>query len=241
MMTNLTKKKTIAITIIFLIPILLNWVLQWNVGYCGSIISGNDGAPVTWLAFWGTYLGAIGAFVMAYVSYFQSKKEGIRIHLRNQYEFLSRDYEIFERYMVKQLRVHSFSRITKLYYLAKDVYKTTKVDREQRIRIFKEYYYSRVQDLDETTLGYARLLEQENTYLPYGHELMRINTMYLEIFDSFFELVDSKNPDEASLDKIYKEAYLFFKTQKLGEIGQKLQLELITKLTEISNKIKKME
>ena len=70
---------------------------------------------------------------------------------------------------------------------------------------------------------------------------MRINNKYIEIFQGFFELVDSKNPDEATLDKIYNEAYHFFKTQKLGEIGQELQLELIAKLKEISNNIKNME
>ncbi len=143
--------------------------------------------------------------------------------------------------MVKQLRVHSFSRITKLYYLAKDIYKTTEEDREYRVRTFKEYYYSKFQDLDETSFTYARLLEQGDTYHPYGLELMRINKKYIEIFQGFFELVDSKNTDEATLDKIYNEAYHFFKTQKLGEIGQELQLELIAKLKEISNKIKNME
>lgn len=178
---------------------------------------------------------------MASISYYQSKKEGARIHLRNQYEFLSRDYEYFEKYMVKQLRIHSFSRITKLYYLAKDVYNATEVDREQRVRIFKEYYYSKFQDLEETSLGYARLSEQGDKYHTYGLELQNVNKMWVEVYLCFLELVESKDSDKTKLDKIYYDAYTFLKIQKLAQIGQKLQIELMAKLEEVSNKIKKME
>ena len=58
-----------SIIIVFLIPIVLNFVLQWNTNPTGTtpIITspGENDGPKIWLAFWATYIGAIGATVIA--------------------------------------------------------------------------------------------------------------------------------------------------------------------------------
>ena len=119
---KLTKRSIIAALLLILtIPLALNFILQIKNQTPVSIIAGNDGAPATWLQFWGTYLAAIASFVMAFVAYRQSednrndnmklREQGVR---RTEYESKKQEYDLFEKRLVQDMKLYLVSRFTKI-------------------------------------------------------------------------------------------------------------------------------
>ena len=112
----------IVISIILLIPLLLNTILQCKTIHY-NVIGGEDG-PIEWLSFWGAYIGAIGAAMMAWVSYYQSRKESERLSLRTQIEHERCFYDKLEELIVKDVSIHSLSRV----YEIKSAFKVNQED-----------------------------------------------------------------------------------------------------------------
>ena len=71
----------LAIIGIILLPICLNYILQIRTNL--SVV----GDPVTWLAFWGSFIGAIASFAMVFITYYTLKQN------KTQLEELKRQWE----------------------------------------------------------------------------------------------------------------------------------------------------
>ena len=93
---------------VILIPVVLNWVLQWTVPACTEVIGGARSTEV-WLVFWGSFLAAIGSFAMAILTFITSREDRRKSFLQNKLNYLLSEYSTIEMEIQENERVHSIT------------------------------------------------------------------------------------------------------------------------------------
>lgn len=185
-----------------LLPVFLNWILQWDVTDC-KIIAGQDGASALWLGFWGSYLAAIGAFVMAWVSYKQNQNEGRRNILRMEYERARDEYNSLEQYVISQYHLHSSYKFTSILYILETKGKDGIVDA-------KYAQATLLNELNNTSLYAARLKHSiDEKYTEYGKIICNYNIKCIDqcielrkFIDNFENTTDIDMSIKNVIDKI---------------------------------------
>lgn len=173
----------IIASIILFIPCLLNYILQLN-SPDTKVIGGING-PSIWLAFWGTYIGAIGSIIMASVSYYQSRKESAKISLRTQIERERNLYNRLEQLIAKDVSIHSISRIYKI----KSAFLTNKYDCNVLMaQLLQDIHFA---SLD--CVSFHNTITSDE-YKLFGEALARLN---VDVFDIVSEV---KVCDEKTID-----------------------------------------
>lgn len=134
-MQDWIKKALIALIVLIVVPVLLNWVLRWDVKL--DVITDNNGnGPATWLIFWGSYLAAICSGVMAYVAYNQNNKIREDNAARVQYEEYKAHYELLSKFVYKSVELFDLRRFSYIYYRAEQQDRMAYYDSK---RILEEY------------------------------------------------------------------------------------------------------
>ena len=165
--------------VILLIPFALNFLLQLEIKSPITIIEGVEGGAVTWLQFWGSYLAAIGSFVMAVIAYTQGadaqndnqklRKQAIN---KTRYESIRKDYDIFEKIITDNVNLYTIKRFTQIGLLCENgKYSEAKIAQEQLFNnlnlssVYAVRFISNVKELNE----YTSLLKQYNeVYLDFA-------------------------------------------------------------------------
>ena len=165
-----------SLLLIVTIPVLLNFILLLN-SPSDDVIGGDEG-PTVWLAFWGTYIGAIGAIVMAGVSYYQSRSESERLSLRTQIEYERNLYNKLEHLIEKDVSIHSLSRI----YEIKSAYNTNKDDCMTLMNKLRE-------DIHLASLYCVTFdsIITSDEYKEFGNKLSKLNLNVFDIIDDVTE------------------------------------------------------
>ena len=155
------------------VPVLLNFMLQLN-SPCDSVIGGDKG-PIVWLAFWGTYIGAIGSILIAFVSYFQSRSESERMSVRTQLEHERNLYNKLEQLIEKNVSIHSICRI----YEIKSAYNVNMHNCEVLMSKLRADLY--LASLNCVTFNNIVL---SNEYKQYGTKLATLNMDVIDIVNN---------------------------------------------------------
>lgn len=161
------------------IPFTLNILLQLEIKSPISIIEGGEGGAVTWLQFWGSYLAAIGSFVMAVIAYIQgvdaqNDNQKLRSQAINKtkYESIRKDYDIFEKIITDNVKLYTVKRFTQIALLCDNgKYSEAKFAQEQLSddlnlsSVYAVRFISNVKELN----GYTSLLKRYNeVYLDFA-------------------------------------------------------------------------
>ena len=165
--------------VILLIPFALNILLQLEIKSPITIIEGVEGGAVTWLQFWGSYLAAIGSFVMAVIAYTQGtdaqndnqklRKQAIN---KTRYESIRKDYDIFEKIITDNVNLYAIKRFTQIGLLCENgKYSEAQIAQEQLFNnlnlssVYAVRFISNIKELNE----YTSLLKQYNrVYLDFA-------------------------------------------------------------------------
>ena len=92
------------IILIIVIPIILNLLLIQPQLF--RIIE-KDTTSAVWLQFWGSYLSAIGAIIMAILTYVMIRQENLRYECDHE----NRDYDILEKLIIKNEKIHNIEQV----------------------------------------------------------------------------------------------------------------------------------
>lgn len=159
----------IAILIFVTIPILLNWILRWDV-MVEVITDINGNGPATWLIFWGAYLSAIGSLIMAYIALHQNRRIREDNANRIKYEEAKAHYDILSKFINEVIPQHNIRKFCYIYYCAKQ-------------KDNNAYYYA-LKELNRYVLELEMVQYQTIDTLYFHH-----NTLY----DSFFVVLKEMN------------------------------------------------
>lgn len=86
-------KIIVAVIIIVLVPILLNYILLLRIGISEQWLIGDS---ESWLSFWGTYIGSIGTLLMVFITYKTLKQNNEQLNeLKRQWEEEHRPQIVF--------------------------------------------------------------------------------------------------------------------------------------------------
>jgi hypothetical protein len=212
----------IAASIILFIPCALNYILQLNTPV-ENVIGGING-PTTWLAFWSAYIGAIGSTIIAYVSYYQSRKESARTSLRTQIERERHLYNQLENLIVKDVSIHSVTRV----YEIKSAYNDVNIDKCNALmaQLIQDIHFA---SLD--CVSFHNIVTSEE-YMRFGKALALLN---LDIFDIVSEV---KYCDEKAIDTMLtKIKDLNARTTDLIHLGHSALLAQHQIIIDLENKL----
>lgn len=126
--TNIRAWILPIVALILAIPFTLNILLQLEIKSPINIIRGSEGGAVTWLQFWGSYLAALGSFVMAIIAYVQgadNRSDNLALRAQNthktKYESIKKDYDIFEHIVADNTKLYTVEDLRKLLCYVKPV------------------------------------------------------------------------------------------------------------------------
>ena len=111
-------KVCLSVFVIVSIPILLNFILQWNTPF-GEVIGDSNGTEV-WLGFWGAYLAAIGSTIMAVVAVISDRKTREQYAKKAEYDTARLTFDLFEKQLIEDTKLYSVARFTQIYRLCFD-------------------------------------------------------------------------------------------------------------------------
>lgn len=194
----------LAIPIIIIIPVLLNWVLRWEV-QSGPIIGGDNG-PEIWLAFWGAYLAAIGSLVMAMVALLQNSRIREQNVIKEQYEFECKQYERVESYVLENNSLYKINHLIS-FCLTLANCNDNNNQQEAYLRVRKDLisYQTR---LNTTVVKFEKMRLGLN-HSPYFPIIKEYNIVFLELCDHFNEILQrfgrDTSPDYHAYDNELKD------------------------------------
>lgn len=110
---NIILVVTGIIIVFLIIPFTLNFLLQKE--SCLKMVIGGPESPKVWLAFWGSYLAALGTLFAAGVALVNSKKERIDNRLFHRLSTLRQDYSNVEKEIIDIINIHSIFKLTEIY------------------------------------------------------------------------------------------------------------------------------
>ena len=231
---HFNKSLYVAITcfvIALLIPIILNWVLQWQVS--DNIISDPKSSPAIWLSFWGAFLSAIGSFVMALVSYYQNDSIRQQNAARIRYENYKNEYEYFETQIINACRTHSILKFTNLYRACK--FQDLEEDRFTLLNNLNEYS----EELSLVSIYAVRFYEDEDTTKFY-HLLANYNEFFSDREIELHEIaIHSKDVEELHvkfsdfLRKLNEKKISLEQSNELSNVGFQTLLQMRQKLYQL--------
>jgi len=182
------------------IPVGLNFFLRFTPP-CPVIDSPNS-APGVWLAFWGSYLSAIGAFAMAYISYTQNKWVQRQNEYYQKLTSKKEEYKDLERFVVKNENIHSYT-----YFL--NIVNACNVSDERKARELIENYFK---ELETVTLESVKIKDNIDGNNRYLQALRAINEecydMTVLISDILYYMRGEKDKIDKSEFVKYCECYI---------------------------------
>ena len=167
------------ISIIVIIPILLNFVLQCNTPR-GKVIGGEN-SPSVWLDFWGAYLAAIGSTILAIIAVYGNKKTRKQYAMKAEYETAKLAYDNFEKQIINDIKLYSVTKFTTINRLCyeNDMNNIIKVQDD----LFKELQLSSITIVkynnDVYFNDYVKLLGiYNNQFLKYSEEVKKLLVLH---------------------------------------------------------------
>ena len=146
---------------VILIPVVLNWVLQWTVPSCTEVIGGTRSTEV-WLAFWGSFLAAIGSFAMAILTFLTSREDRRKSFLQNELNYLLSEYSTIETEIQENERAHSIT------YLLSTIQDDSSADIfKKKTRIALREWFLKLTQCSSSAIKYKR----------YPYAIQYINTL----------------------------------------------------------------
>ena len=171
------------------IPVVLNEVLQWNVSDC--IIGKQGDAPATWLAFWGTYLAAIGSLVMAWVSHRQNKEIQRQNAYKVKYDACQKNYDFFEKQLIENASLYSVQCFIDI------------LNEYCKGGSYREMQCQLMFRLNQTSLYMPRYQNSaDDTMKKYGQALCQFNETFFDISLNIKEIFEDQNEEEQDKEKL---------------------------------------
>ena len=195
----------ICILLICLLPIGLNFLLLIDSGYC---VIQKDTTSAIWLAFWGSFLSAVGAFVMAFVSYWKNRAQQKTERCRIKYELAERKYNLLESFIVSNEEVHSYNNILKIFQQIDDSAPNLKLFELQTLE-----YGVKLQAASNKIVGFCR--NQSKELQEYGVILADLNVLCVSITDDIRSTIKFIN--NRDIHQLSSELRCFMKEQGINQ------------------------
>ncbi len=211
---NKTTKWIFVIIGILLIPAILNFFLQIQTGL---IILGGSESTASWLSFWGSFLSAIAAGFLGWVSLKINEKaiEQNKISIEQNDKILHNDawnkmvaqYNKLEDYIITQEQLHSLETIQtiKILYLEEE----KKIKLETKIKLLQikaqlreaSIKINRFGNDGGSSDGYREINHRLSAY---GKALYEANQRLLEYTDFIYNsMISHEERHEEKYEKIY--------------------------------------
>lgn len=161
----------LILLVIFVIPVILNVLLQKNVGV--YVIGGKE-SSVIWLGFWGTYLSTIGTVVMAWVSLQQNRNIAKRDERNREFDKACESYAELERFIKEQEKLYTASRFCKI----------GEAKKAGDILAYIDIKLSFRQELQMSSTSFMRFMDNsDKDIMSYGIILCHFNQAYVKCLE----------------------------------------------------------